>query len=110
MRVLVGFMYFSVLRAENLIHGRLRPVRLLSGGPCPPVNRIFPPGPARTWAGLRATGPPVTAGGLLTSTPDVLSDPSVYGSGAGFDRIHLWWGPDPDLRKCGSGPGIRMEH
>ncbi len=54
MRILVGFMYFSASRAENLIHGRLRPVKLLSGGPCPAATRIFPPGPARP--ADRATG------------------------------------------------------
>jgi hypothetical protein len=47
-------MYFSASRAENFIHGRLRPVRILSGGPCLPATRIFPPDSARP-AG-RATG------------------------------------------------------
>ncbi len=68
--MLVGFMYFLASRAENFIHGRLRAVRLLSGGPCPPGTRIFPLGPARP-AG-RVTGNRaariVTARGLLTST------------------------------------------
>ncbi len=31
MRILLGFLCFSVSRAENFIHGRLRPIWLLSG-------------------------------------------------------------------------------
>jgi hypothetical protein len=57
-------MYFPASRAENFIHRRLRPV------PARKKNISVRPGPARG-AGLRATGPPVTARGcspLLGST------------------------------------------
>ncbi len=58
-------MYFSVSRAENFIHGRLRPARLLSGGPCrahPQLEYFRPAQPADRATGIRAArnGPRAT--------------------------------------------------